>query len=72
MSEPSGIRVTVRHIRAALDGCYPGARAFARRHGLDAHEMVRNGLPVEQIEATGDAMALRVAAYAREEAARGR
>jgi len=46
------------------------------RHGFDWHRFLAVGVPIEQIEATGDAMALKVAAEARrqaeEEATRGR
>lgn len=66
--------VTMRHVYAG-GGCAPGARAFLLRHGLDARAFFRGGLPVERIEATGDAMALAYARIARaeaEEAGRGR
>ena len=56
--------VTMRHVRAARM-CSKGARAFFVRHGLDWATFVRVGLPAEVIEATGDAMALRVVEVAR-------
>lgn len=59
------IRVKMNHIRAAKM-CSRGARQWFERHGLDWSTFLREGLPVEEIEATGDAMALRVARVARE------
>lgn len=40
--------------------CNKGARAFFDRHGLDWGAFVSKGVPIEQIEQTGDAMALAV------------
>lgn len=70
------IIVTMQHVRAAsLAGrgvlCAPSVRAWFARHGIDYRAFLRDGLPVEQAEATGDAFALRAAAIAREEAGRG-
>jgi hypothetical protein len=48
----------------------PRAPAILQTTGLELAGVSRQGLPVEQVEATGDPMALRVAAIAREEAAR--
>jgi hypothetical protein len=45
--------------------CAPGMRAFARRHGLSLRELLGPGIPASRLEATGDAMAARVAARAR-------
>ena len=58
------MRVTMQHVRKARM-CSRGARAFFTRHGLDWAEFLRAGLPIEQIEATGDAMALKVCEVAR-------
>lgn len=58
------IVVKMEHVRAAKM-CIRGARAFFERHNLDWNTFIREGLPVEQIEATGDAMALQVAEVAR-------
>ena len=65
------IVVEIRHIRAA-DLCARGARAWFEKYGLSWSDLLEGGLPVEVIEATGDALAYRVAAIAREEAAHGR
>lgn len=62
--------VRMRHVRQAA-GCARGTMAFFRRHGLDLHRFCASGLPAEEIEATGDAMAIRIAAMARAEAGRG-
>lgn len=57
-------RVYMRHIRQA-GMCAHGIRAFANRHGIDFKEFVENGLPVSVLEATGDAMALKVVEIAK-------
>lgn len=51
--------------------CIPGTRAFFARHGMDWRGFLRHGLAAEAFEATGDAMAIKLAAYAREQAAAG-
>lgn len=40
--------------------CSGGARDFFARHDLDWDDFLRNGVPVDRVEATGDAMALKV------------
>jgi hypothetical protein len=72
----TGVRVTMQHARQArLDGqrvtCAPGVRAWCVHHGVDLRAFGRDGLPVEQVEAIGDAFALRAARIAREEAEHG-
>lgn len=62
MSEP--VIVTMRDIRACRM-CRRGTQAFFERHGLDWQRFLRDGVPAEQLEATGDAMALRVVEVAR-------
>jgi hypothetical protein len=65
--------VRVEHC-IGVDGrryCAPGLRAFFTRHGLDLRTFIRGGLPASVIEGTGDAMAIRAAAVAREDAMRG-
>ena len=49
------VTVTMEHVRAARM-CSRGARAFFERHGLDWQRFLAEGLPAEQIEATGDAI----------------
>ncbi|AMU97897.1 hypothetical protein [Xanthomonas citri] len=46
--------------------CRSGARAFFQRHGLDWRGFVHNGIEAEQLEATGDALALALVKWARE------
>jgi hypothetical protein len=61
---------TLEHARA-VHFCARGMRAFAARHGLDWKRFHTEGLPVSTLEATGDALALAVAAKAREAASHG-
>lgn len=62
------IMVTVAHLRAA-DLCSRGARQWFSRHGLDYQAFITKGVPIEAIEATGDALGALVASKARAEAA---
>ena len=64
------LRAWPKHIHE-LHQCSAGARAFAERLGLDYSEFVFHGTPVEQLLATGDAFAARLAQHVIEEAARG-
>ena len=50
--------------------CRGGSRDWFRAHGLDWADFVRNGIPAEKMEATGDALGLALVAWARECAAR--
>lgn len=59
----------MQDLRATLL-CARGARAWFRAQGLSWHRFRDEGLPVEELEATGDAQALKVAAAARARAAR--
>ncbi|HWH75543.1 MAG TPA: hypothetical protein VNV16_14895 [Methylibium sp.] len=53
-----------RHLRE-LGYCNRGARAFFARHGLDWPAFLRVGIQAEQLERTGDAMALKLVEYAK-------
>lgn len=64
MSADEPVMVRMEHIRAARQ-CSRGARAFFARHGLDWERFLREGLPADVIEATGDDMALQVCEVAR-------
>lgn len=64
MAEP---RVTMAHIRR-VNFCSRGARAFFERYGLDWSAFLREGIPVSELEATGDALASRVCVLVRQEA----
>jgi hypothetical protein len=48
-----------------------GARGWWPRHGFVWADFVANGIEAEKLEATGDALALRVVEVAREREARG-
>lgn len=62
----SGIIAEMRHVRIAMGCGNPWqVRKFLNRNGLDAREFFKHGLPVEALEATGDAMAIDVARAAR-------
>ena len=66
MYEP---RVFLRHC-VGIDGqtyCAAGLRAFCARHGVTVRQLAREGIPVSQADATGDAMAQHAAARARAE-----
>lgn len=58
--------VHVRHIREEML-CTRGMRVWLVHHGFDVSSFVRDGLPAETLEATGDEFAMRVSARARRE-----
>ncbi len=60
----SSVIATIAHLREA-GLCARGGREWAARYGLDWNTFRTQGLPVETLEATGDALALKVAAVAR-------
>lgn len=71
--------VTSEHLRsvpglsARAGYCIPKTREFFRRHGLDFRAFLIEGIPAEVLEATGDALAIRLAEHARaQEAKNGR
>lgn len=64
MEEQEPVIVTMRDVRA-VRMCSGGAREFFKRHNLDWNTFLKEGLPAEVIEATGDAMALQVVEVAR-------
>lgn len=59
----SGALVRMKHIRAARL-CANGTKDWFAHHEIDVRRL-RQGIPVEEIEATGDKMALDVARIAR-------
>lgn len=63
MSEPVIVRPDDAH---ALGYCNRGSRAWAQRLGLDWARFVRHGITADELEATGDAMAIRLAQHTRE------
>lgn len=56
--------VTMRHIRRCKM-CSGGSREFFKRHNLDWNKFLQEGIRASELEATGDAMAIRVAQEAR-------
>lgn len=60
--------VTNEHVRMA-GMCSRGARQWFAYMGLDYADFLRNGLPASRVEATNDALGLKVVAIARAEAA---
>ncbi|MEI7036427.1 hypothetical protein [Fulvimonas yonginensis] len=74
----SGLIVRLEHVRSVPGFgvrpglCTGGARAWFARYGLDWNAFRRDGIDAAVLEATGDAFALAVVAYAREVEARGR
>lgn len=60
----SDLIIRMEDIRAA-GMCSRGARSFFKAHSLDWDTFIKNGLPSETIEATKDAMALKVVEVAR-------
>lgn len=63
-------QVTMKHVRK-LKGCSSGVRQFMKRANLDYDLFLREGLPIETIRATGDAMAMKIADVAEAEANNG-
>lgn len=60
----STLTITMQHVMGARL-CSRGARQWFTAHGLDYAKFLREGLPVEQVEALNDALAKRVVEYAR-------
>lgn len=58
------IIITMRTIRAS-GMCSNGARAFFQAHNLDWSKFLKEGIDCETVEATGDAMALKVVEVAK-------
>ena len=51
--------ITTTHFRKA-NYCVRLSREFCKRHGLDWDKFIRQGLPEEELIATGDHMAIRL------------
>ena len=56
--------VTIEDVRRA-GLCVPGARLWCRRHGIDWHHFLREGIEADRLIETRDAMAARVVDAAR-------
>lgn len=61
------IMVRIEHVVQA-GMCVRGAKVWGQRHGLDFRKFLAEGYPVETIEATKDALGMKVAAAARDDA----
>lgn len=55
---------TIPHFTRQPGFCRAGAQAFFRAHGLDWRSFVRNGIPADDLAATGDAMAMALVDWA--------
>jgi hypothetical protein len=58
---PPGLRITVTDARR-IGYCARGMKTWARPHGLDFASFLKNGIPAEDLLATGDAFAERIVA----------
>jgi hypothetical protein len=56
---------TIRGFSSRRGFCRGKSRLFFQRHGLDWRDFVANGIPAEQLLATGDALALALVEHAR-------
>lgn len=61
------LKIYMRHIRKA-GMCSGGAREFFQQNGLSWSEFLTDGIAIEKLEATNDAMAMQVCETARKEA----
>ena len=61
---PAPVIVRMAHMRQA-QYCAAGVRAFFARHGFDWGDFLQHGIASERLEATGDAMAIKVCEVAR-------
>ena len=57
---------TVPGLRRTPGYCVPKSREWAQRHGIDFKAFMRDGIDADVLLATGDALALRLVAWARE------
>lgn len=67
MTEVTSPRVYIRHVRAARL-CTKGGRAWFARYGLSWNDFLKDGIDIPTLGATGDPLAARAIAKAREEA----
>lgn len=72
MTDATDVIVTITHLRGVPGFsprpgfCAGKSREWFARHGLDWSAFVSAGIAASELEATGDAMALALVAYARE------
>jgi len=60
----SDLIVTIADIRASGQ-CMKGARNWAKTHDIDWSDFLRNGISIDTLEATDDALVHSIAAQAR-------
>lgn len=65
------VTVRISHVRKA-ELCASGARRWFNSYGFSWSDFLQNGKPADELEATGDPLALKVVAIAREDTANGR
>lgn len=58
------IIITLQDMRK-VKYCARGAKSFLAKHGLSWSDFLEKGIPSDRLEATGDAMALKVVEVAR-------
>jgi len=58
------LRIHVSHGRE-LGICVSGQRRFCKAHGLDFKKLLREGIPVSEVEKIDDSFCARVIAHAR-------
>lgn len=61
------IKAYPRHLQQCGYCLVPGGAIWFRQHGFDWRDFVKNGIDIELLRATGDAMAYRVIAKAEAE-----
>lgn len=64
LTPPPGRRIYLRHVKASGFCIVPGAKNWFELHGFNWKDVVRNGVPIEDIMAIDDALAKRVVATA--------
>ena len=60
------MKIYLRHLRL-VGYCVPSSRAWAKQHGVDWREFVRDGLDATVLESSGDALAMKLVEVARAE-----
>jgi hypothetical protein len=59
--------ITTKHCRLAGFCIVPGVRDFCARNSFDYKSFIKHGITADKVIATGDAMAAKVVAIARQE-----
>lgn len=67
MSDGIEPRVYARHLRACGYCLIPGGRDWAKHHGVDWRDFIKNGIPVSVLREVNDPMCQRVIAKAVQE-----